>query len=50
MMGNRVFSDVEINLGIENSYKDSGLEWGLFGGRDELSGDRERACAVAPAV
>ena len=50
MMGNRVLSDVNRSFRIVNAYKYSGLERGLDRGRDEVSGDGNSPCAVAPAV
>ena len=50
MMGNRVLSDIETYFGIANAYEDSSLEWGFVRGCDEVGGDGDRSCALAPAV
>ena len=49
-MVGRVLSDIEICFGIANAYKDSSLERGLVGGRDQVGGDGDGPCAVAPTV
>jgi len=49
MMVNRIFSDVEIRLGIGNAYDNRSPERGWVRGRDEVGGGGYAPCTVAPA-
>jgi len=48
-IANRIFSDVEIRLGIGNAYDNRSPEWWCVRGRGEVGGDGYAPCTVAPA-
>ena len=47
---NRVISGVETGFFIARTHEDDSLEWRVDGSRDEVGGNRDGSCALAPAV
>ena len=45
-----VIGDVEIGFVIVGTHEDDSLERRVDGGRDEVGGNRDRSCALAPAT